>query len=68
MTMSNQSGSIQKPMICGNRKIDIHYLDQKPDQKGIVEILARHITGGDYSGYLRKIIEENKNEEVDNGI
>ncbi|WP_353853091.1 hypothetical protein [Dehalobacter restrictus] len=43
---------------CDNRTVTINYVDQPLDVKGVAEILARHITGGDYEGYLRKIAEK----------
>lgn len=43
---------------CGNRTVTINYVDQPLDVNGIVEFLAREITGGDYEGYLRRVAEK----------
>lgn len=42
------------------RKIAIVSNDQKINSNSIAQILARHITGGDYTGYLQKIAQKEK--------
>jgi len=48
------------PTLCGNRTVTITFSGQKLDTKEVAEILARHITGGDYAGYLRQVAEKEK--------
>lgn len=43
---------------CGERKITLNATGNKPDIKGIAEVLARNITGGDYAGYLQRLQKE----------
>lgn len=46
----------------GERKVTIVIEgDGKPNTNAVAETLARHITGGDARGYLRRIVEEKEN-------
>ncbi|QHA01669.1 hypothetical protein [Dehalobacter restrictus] len=48
---------------CDNRQVVVNYVDQPLDVKGVAEIVTRHITGGDYAGYIRKVAEKKKQEK-----
>lgn len=40
------------------RKIIVTSQDGKVDTDSIAQILASHITGGDYAGYIQKLAEK----------
>lgn len=47
---------------CGGRNVLIEtVVEQKIDTKEVAQILARYVTGGNYSGYLEKIAQNKLN-------